>query len=466
MLNTWQTQALSSRYDFASKVQGDTGMPTCKYERGDYKCEYDSDATTSGGFCILHSPNPEKDEKAFMQALAAHRGEKGDVFVGFVFPASFTFETFKFSGDADFAGAEFSGKADFASAEFSGKADYGGAKFSGKANFWGAKFSGKANFEGAKFTGKANFESAWFGGKANFERAKFTGKANFECAWFGGEANFGSAEFRAEANFESARFSGKTKFTKSKFLRRSRFVSGKEENKIIQIFCSAKPEAAVDFTDVIIEPLDSLIFRDVDLQRCRFQGTDLRKAEITGAKWPRIGSRFGAYDEIAMFQDGETRSWPHIERLYRELKQNCEDRKDYDRASDFHYGEKEMRRKNPDTPWRLKVPLWLYWLVSGYGERSLRPLLWALGLLTISTFCYLWWGLLRLRSTGPVSDPFFHWTNIWEVGLYGLKVMTLLKPSNFEPVGLWGDVINTLQSILGPALIGLFALAIRQRLKR
>jgi hypothetical protein len=110
-------------------------------------------------------------------------------------------------------------------------------------------------------------------------------------------------------------------------------------------------EAEVDFTHVIVEPLEALTFRDTDLQKCRFEGTDLRKVEITGAFWPKIGSCFGVYDEIVPLDGDEIRPWGHIERVYRELKQYFEDRRDHERTGDFHYGEKEMRRRNPETPW-------------------------------------------------------------------------------------------------------------------
>ncbi len=270
---------------------------------------------------------------------------------------------------------------------------------------------------------------------------------------------------RGDADFGSAKFSGKTNFSKSKFLGRTLFISRKKDNRIIQIFCLTEPEAVIDFRDVVIEPPDGIIFRDADLTKCRFLGTDLRKAEITGARWPKIGGRYGVYDEIAPLRGGETRSWPHIERLYRELKQNYEDRRDYERASDFHYGEKEMRRKQ-ETSWGLWSWLTLYKYVAGYGERYWRPLLWAGGLLAVSTAAYLWWGLLRSRGAGPVSDPVLHWTKACDAALYGLRVMTLLKPDDFVPIGFWGKLINTLQSVLGPILIGLFALALRQRLKR
>ncbi len=448
-------------------------MPTCKYERGDYKCEHDSGATTSDGFCILHSPLSwkqsgsalilGKDENAFKQALAAHREKHGDIFIGFVFPAAFTFKAAEFSGDASFWHAEFSGDASFGDAKFSGDADFESAKFGGKAGFWGAEFSGKARFAFAEFSGDASFPSSKFSGDASFWSSKFSGKANFRSSKFSGDADFGSAEFSRDTDFGSAEFSGKTNFSESKFLSRTLFISRKRDDKIIQIFCLTEPEADIDFTDVIIEPPDAIIFRDADLTKCRFLGTDLRKAEITNAIWPQIGSRAGVYDEIATLAEGETRQWSHIERVYRELKQNYEDRRDYERARDFHYGEKEMRRKNPKASRGLRFLLTLYWAVSGYGERLLRPLLWAVGVLVVSTSCYLWWGLLHFKAKGPISDPVLHW---WDATFYGLRVMTLLKPDNLQPARLWGDFINIAQSFLGPVLLGLFALALRQRLKR
>ena len=42
--------------------------------------------------------------------------------------------------------------------------------------------------------------------------------------------------------------------------------------------------------------------------------------------------------------------------------------------------------------------------------------------------------------------------------------MTLLKPDELEPMG-FAKVIQTLQTLLGPLFLGLFALAVRQRLK-
>ncbi len=48
---------------------------------------------------------------------------------------------------------------------------------------------------------------------------------------------------------------------------------------------------------------------------------------------------------------------------------------------------------------------------------------------------------------------------------YSFRVMTFLRPTDLAPQGI-AKLVHTIQSLLGPLFIGLFALAIRQRLKR
>jgi hypothetical protein len=125
-----------------------------------------------------------------------------------------------------------------------------------------------------------------------------------------------------------------------------------------------------------------------------------------------------------------------------------------------------MRRRNPETARGLRFFLWLYRWFGGYGEHYLPPLVWAGLLFAGSTIGYMWWGL-RPKTEGPLLA----WTNRWNwwdwlQGMdYSFRVMTFLKPDDWVPVG-YARVINTFQTLLGPLFLGLFALALRQRLKR
>ena len=289
----------------------------------------------------------------------------------------------------------------------------------------------------------------------SFYEAQFHGEKTsfFQTQFQGEETVFTGAQFRSrETSFEQTSFKdgGSVHFTWSSFGGRAIFAGYGKANQTVAIFSGTE----VDFTNAVISPLDALSFRDADFRKCRLLQTDLRKVEMTVVTWPRIGKRLGVYDEYEPLKQYEVRPWAHIEKLYRELKQNYEDRRDYERAGDFHYGEKEMRRRNPDTTGAMWLFLNLYWLASGYGEKFLRPLLCAGGLFVFSTLGYLLCADLESTSIS------------WgEAAVHSFQVMTFLRPQAILS-GLAAKALYTIQSLLGPLFLGLFALAVRQRLKR
>lgn len=289
-----------------------------------------------------------------------------------------------------------------------------------------------------------DFRKFVFQGNAHFSGVKFNGDVSFEEAKFRGGADFGGAKFGGSVDFRAAQFSSRTLFD---------YAFWDDDIKVI-------------FTDVIVEPLDVITFRNTDLRTCRFLGTDLRKIEFTKVMWPRKGGRFRVYDEDVELKEGESREWTHIEKLYRDLKQNYEDRRDYERASDFHYSEKEMRRKNKKgAHLGLRFLLTLYWLVSGYGERWIRPLIWAAGLLVVCAVLYLFLPAGLHPKNGGAA---LVWTSLWDwlrSAFYSFRVMTLLRPDDFAPIG-YAKLVHAFESLAGPLIIGLFGLAVRQRLRR
>jgi uncharacterized protein YjbI with pentapeptide repeats len=417
-------------------------MPQCKH----YKiCGLD--VNPGEDLCVLHSQDPEKDKDAFEQALAAHRGKNGD-----------NFEHFVFQEYADFRGVTFAHGANFSEAQFTEGADFFDATFQGRADFLGARFGQGAHFLHAKFNRGARFATAMFAKIADFGLTTFARDADFGSTEFSEGADFHGATFAEGGNFIDTKFARPVNFFSAEFLGIMFFASN---DKNLLIFSGVE----IDFRSVRVEPLDAIVIRDADLRKCKFQGTDLRKAEFTNVKWPKKGGRFRVYDEDVELQEGKAREWAHIEQLYRQLKQNYEDRRDYERAGDFHYGEKEMRRRNPDTPWWLRCLLRAYRCIGGYGERCLPPLAWSVGLLLI---CALLYYCLGLRPNPKIvsSSPVF--ISGWDYVDYSLRVMTLLKPDDLVPAGCarYARYVSTLESLAGPILLGLFALALRQRLKR
>jgi uncharacterized protein YjbI with pentapeptide repeats len=440
-------------------------MPECKH----YKiCRRDAEENTEEGLCILHSQDPEKNKEEFDKALAAHRENNEHNFKCFVFPGHADyFKGATFTEWTSFFGASFNEGPDFSRADFKKGADFSGAAFAKGANFSDASFGNKISFIGACFTAKADFTGVTFAEIVYFLRTVFTEQADFNRAIFTRAAqflgtrfkqvDFSHATFTQGAEFVGVSFTEKANFFHAKFQGKTFFESVEELGHTTRIFSGTD----VDFRRVTIEPLDGLVFRNADLQQCRLLYTDLRKAEFTDVKWPEIEGRSALRDQDEALYKGKP-PWSLIEQLYRQLKQNYEDRRDYERAGDFHYGEKEMRRKNSRRG--LWFFLTVYWLVSRYGERYWRPLICAVVLLVICTVGYVLLGLTPTKGAGLALD----WKNGWDwlrAALYSFQVMTLLKPIDLEPIG-YAKLVHAAESLLGPVLLGLFALALRQRLKR
>jgi hypothetical protein len=89
--------------------------------------------------------------------------------------------------------------------------------------------------------------------------------------------------------------------------------------------------------------------------------------------------------------------------------------------------------------------------------------MWAGVLFMASTLGYLWWGLYA-KDGGSilVLTSVCDWLR---AAHYSFRVMTFLKPDELLPLG-YAKAVNTFQTLLGPTFLGLFALALRQRLKR
>ncbi|MCW7947319.1 hypothetical protein AAW14_36555 [Streptomyces hygroscopicus] len=170
---------------------------------------------------------------------------------------------------------------------------------------------------------------------------------------------------------------------------------------------------------------------------------------------------------------------------YRQLRKAFEDSKNEPGAADFYYGEMEMRRHDrTGTPTSERGLLWAYWLVSGYGLRVLRALLWLVGAMAVTALALMAWGLPARAplpsATGTLAGHTLTLsTNSPDVTING-QLMTLPRADrairvvmnsvifrtagqNLTPVGAY---IEMASRIFEPILLLLVLLAVRNRVKR
>jgi len=139
--------------------------------------------------------------------------------------------------------------------------------------------------------------------------------------------------------------------------------------------------------------------------------------------------------------------------VYRALRKGLESGADEPGASDFYYGEMEMRRVGSGTSRAERFIVNLYWLVSGYGLRAMRALAWLLLIVVVAAAV--------LRDSGYVGpEPSFADALLTAIEgvIPGVPTSGMLTMS--------GRIVDLVLIILGPVLLGLAALALRNRVKR
>jgi hypothetical protein len=142
----------------------------------------------------------------------------------------------------------------------------------------------------------------------------------------------------------------------------------------------------------------------------------------------------------------------HLAALYRALRKASEDSKDEPGAADFYYGEMEMRRLSSATPAVERVLLNLYWMISGYSLRGLRSLGW-LGIVAVAAaFLYLHVGFSSQTTFGDSL-------------VYSAQSILSIE-NRLRPLQPAGEVLKVVLRLVGPLLLGLTLLSVRNRVKR
>jgi len=138
--------------------------------------------------------------------------------------------------------------------------------------------------------------------------------------------------------------------------------------------------------------------------------------------------------------------------IYRDLRRSLEAKSDMPSAADFYYGEMEMRRWSAGRPLLERVLVWCYWLVSGYGLRAGRALVWWLFLVSIGA-----WSLFRFGIAPPVSAQLAILSAI-RAAFPGFPTQSSLTVE-----GQW---IETVLRVFGAIFIALFIIAARSMVMR
>ena len=431
------------------------------------------------------------------------------VFAEAQFSRNAWFDKTQFTGRAWFSNAQFSGNAQFGEVQFSREAWFSEAQFRRDARFGGARFSGDAQFGGVQFSG-----DAWFPG-TQFAQARVFGPVLAFSSLILDRATF-EQDITIEIVAEELSCVG-TLFAKAATLRLRRaqvLLDAAVFTKPSTVaFAPDLPRRHAQPRLLSLRGVDvaTLTLRELNLATCLFQGAHhLDQLRIEGARpfadtpgawrlqlgrwrmpiWRRWSRRQTLAEEHrwrAELSRPRPARWSWIDRptwhgptsqtprwvvertgqqvqqlgpdglavLYRALGKAQEDSKNQPGAADFYYGEMEMRRQDPNTPWPEWVILWLYWLVSGYGLRGLRALA-SLAVVVLGLAM-----LLHLVGYATHPSP----ASVWGSLLYAASSALWIGDDDVRLTG-WGKLLRIALRLAGPVLLGLALLSIRNRVKR
>jgi hypothetical protein len=414
---------------------------------------------------------------------------KGACFNNTDFRNSADFRSARFSEVADFSSVGFNADAKFSYAEFNAGAKFSSARFRADAHFGSASFSEQAFFSYASFSQVADFGAARFNKIASFHYADFSAKANFSFAGFSADGDFSSARFRAGAHFGSARFSRIADFRSARFseaadFRSARFNEVADFRWVIfkdYFYFAGEPkkrtfgdQQQLNFQFTHFEKPDRVSFHTLDLKPHWFVNVDSRKFEFIDVEF-----RFVLNEELRRLNNANA-SAPHrlLAIACRQLADNAEANHRYGEASRLRYSASEARRIERFYGfvfWRLD---WWYWLASGYGESVLKAFIVFVALIGLFTVGYKnsefdptsKTAIAKPTPTAANSSPGYPDIQPRRLGwresaLYSFNVSILQKPEP-RPIGLWGNALASLQTVLGPAQAALLALALRRRFMR
>jgi uncharacterized protein YjbI with pentapeptide repeats len=420
----------------------------CGYKNAitDWKCPYEALDDSKEGFCIFHERRKDKDINKFNERIKKILEDKeSDAyhFEGFFFPSSIDFSGFEFRKDVHFENAIFFGeRVDFRNAEFSG--DF--------ISFNDTEFLGKiTDFSFAKFSGKQSL----------FVETKFESKLTL----------FAATKFIADfTDFYKTEFSSdRTRFSITQFRR------GEIEFDMINV------KNRIEFSLASFDT--KVLFKKVDLQKCAFLDVDLGNVDFALLSWDWDNRLVNELDvNWILKKENLTKHelFFNTSEIYRQLKVQFHNKRDFAKAGMFHFREQECKRKACKLPQEFFkwIFLWILKLSCGYGEKLRNVGLSSVALVLIFGIIYMFLGLhttdqkesllfkysfdtFSITSLGTILKDF--WTSF----IFSIKgFFPLWRFQQYKVVGDFANLIAGIEFLLGAFMVGLFVYVFRRRMEK
>ena len=379
-------------------------------------------------------------------------------FSNVIFPENISFAGRLLIG-ADFSNSIFVGEVDFRDAVFIGKTNFVGANFmrnqSGNSSvqFQDSVFCDPVDFEGAVLPANTNLNNTNFKSLFLFQKVTFetnNGLVNFKNSVFEEETSFSDTIFDINTEFSDAIFNYRTSFDGTVFRKGVYFNNSKFQNSItFRMTSFGRPPQ---------------FFNTSVHENVNFNGIDWSGAEYS---YSHIHGKTKGHDFIVKEVENAISAWDRLALIMSEQE------KPWERHSFFRLKMRAQRQIERNIIARFSN--WVFDKTSDYGWSIARSFFyWCL---------HIFLGTFSLFIVPYFQDTLGYGDKIWLILWYSFlasfsnahSFLRLGSPngdlekyvSKLEPVinEEWLSTVGTFQSILGPILLFLVLLTLRNRFR-
>ncbi|BAU64147.1 hypothetical protein STA3757_15170 [Stanieria sp. NIES-3757] len=318
-------------------------------------------------------------------------------------------------GGLKFEQTEFTDQVDFTNSFCLQKIIASEARFGQESNWHHSIFVREIDFSNTRFQKEANFSYSNFGSKVKFVGGQFLAQANFNNSYFQNKLDFQSASFGELLDFNNSTFAKLVNLSKSNFKQRVIFIKSKFQEPLLMI--NSIFEGMVDFRDTFfqnyIDLQDAIILEQINLSNAVFApqtrinvsglGFDSDAAKIIGET-----GIIGKIINVPILEGNEI--------ILRNLIRNFRRLEQIPDANQLEYKREKLRLKQLGNQiiavswqnifslsWLSKILAWLglslVLLLGNYGTNF--SLVFAVGLIAIAYFSFLFWFVDRYRRLVP-----------------------------------------------------------------
>lgn len=203
--------------------------------------------------------------------------------------------------------------------------------------------------------------------------------------------------------------------------------------------------------------------------------SNLSEVGFYDIKWPVKSKKRIIYDEINT--ESTDKNYSYLKKIYSELVNNYEHKRNFDEAEDFYYREMEIKKSSKNIFFQKFSLLSFYKYLCIYGQNTWIAITWlALFVFLIFPLFYLHTGIENKKSNILIEYNFSNniqfifnqefWEDYWNTIGYSVGVSTLKREKLYESISTSGDLIEGLQIVVISIQVALCIVTIRRTFRR